>query len=102
MRCSCAHGCVASVPALCRAVNALFGHAIIMPCLQYAFFDVSVYETTCHQWLQSPNVCRRSKNVLELKAHFAKGEVTDKKVLRVTQRIGTLLRNVVLCGIPAV
>ena len=46
--------------------------------------------------MQSPNVCRHSKNVLELKAHFAKGEVTDKKVLRVTQRTGTILRNVVL------
>ena len=29
-------------------------------------------------------------------AHFAKGEVTDKKVLRVTQGMGTLLWNVLL------
>ena len=50
----------------------------------------------CSACSQIPNVCRRTKNLLELREHFAKGEVTDKKVLRVTQRMGTLLRNVVL------
>ena len=40
-------------------------------------------------------MCRRPNNVQELKEHFAKEEITDKKVLRVTQKTGTLLRNVV-------
>ena len=83
------------MPARCRAVHALFRHAVILSCSQFAFSDVSSYETTCHQWFQSPNVCRRPNNVQELKEHFAKEEITDKKVLRVTQKTGTLLRNVV-------
>ena len=65
---------VASPACLLSAdLSTLFGREIILSCLQHGFSDVSVYDTTCHQWLQSPNVCRRSNNVLELKAHFAKG-----------------------------